>query len=353
MKKLIILSIVVVISITNFAQKNIESSLKYLSFDEIDKAKSIVDLAANNENLKELAKTWYCKAKVYHTIYDQNLVKREIGKEETEGALIEAVESYITALNLDNKQIYTPDIINSLKVLREQAVVNGKLHFKNKNYSKANLCYEQAFKIDRLPYLLRNDAELYYDAGIVCDRLKMYDYAKAYYKIAARMNYEVPNVYLYLANIYNTENDIENEIKVLEQGANTSKSANDKLILLDRIVNCCIEVGKTENAIYYLSEINELWPDGAHYYYIKGKLLASINEIEQAEESFLKALDLSADFYAVDLSLGKLYISKGKETLQTSEFEKAKIHLSRFLQQYPENKVARQAIEYINNNYNI
>ena len=100
MKKLIFILIAACVSSISFAQKSqVVSAWNYLNNGELDKAKTSINTATNDEVTKIMAKTWYYRGNIYLAIY--NDTTRKPAKEFAD--LTEAYNSYKKAKEFDTK----------------------------------------------------------------------------------------------------------------------------------------------------------------------------------------------------------------------------------------------------------
>jgi hypothetical protein len=113
-KRIYILFIVSILTGSVFGQfvgkDDLSIALFYLQKNELDSAKSYIDLASNDDVLKETAKTWYYKGFIYKELY-----KKKDKENKTSAFRITSIEAFEKMLTLAGKEEFTQSAAKILK----------------------------------------------------------------------------------------------------------------------------------------------------------------------------------------------------------------------------------------------
>ena len=72
MKKLIYISLLLLINAGLFAQNKLSNAVHSLKNNELEKAKELIDAAAVDPKFKDLAATWYYRGNVYKGLFKKD-----------------------------------------------------------------------------------------------------------------------------------------------------------------------------------------------------------------------------------------------------------------------------------------
>ena len=89
---------------------NLSIALFYLQKNELDSAKSRIDLASTDDVLKETAKTWYYKGFIYKELY-----KKKDKENKTSPYRITSIEAFEKMFTMSNKEEFTQSASKILK----------------------------------------------------------------------------------------------------------------------------------------------------------------------------------------------------------------------------------------------
>ena len=146
----------------NAQKAKVTSANSYLSYGEIAKAKEAIDLASDHEKSKTLARTWFIRGKVYHSIFDS---KDPSIKGLSPDALIIAYKAYIKATELDLKGRHTDDIKKMLEICALQFINEGVADYANGEFKKALIGFETSIAINKMPEFNKIDTLSIFKSG--------------------------------------------------------------------------------------------------------------------------------------------------------------------------------------------
>lgn len=330
MKKIILILFALAMALGADAQKNqVQNTSNALKFNELDKAKKAIDLAAEHEETRNSAKMWLLRGKTYLSIAENKDKFKDLDAEAPE----KAMTSFVNCIKADKDNIYTKEatdllIPSSLKVYNK-----GIDMYKSKDYEKSSALLSSLFDVfqyDKDKALQRNNItaeSLNYDLYSVAMAARDNAKAKQYLQKLIDVKYKNPDIYMGMVRILLSEKDTVNALKYLDMGRSIFDD-NQKLITAQ--VNLYIQMGKTDALLSKLDEAIASAPDNELLYYTQGLIYKDKNMVDKAEASYKKAIELKSDYFDANFELGALYFNRGMEfgkqasDLPVSESKKAK-----------------------------
>ncbi len=316
MKRIVLLLVLCFsISIMYAQNSKVVSAYNYMKpqYNELDKAQENIDAAILHEKTMGKAKTWYYRGQIYHTIYQS---EEERFKALHDDPLSVAVESYMKTMELDIKNQYKIDIISRLNSASLQFMNDGIDAFNAGDYNKAYTNFVNSLNINELPEFNRIDTLVMFNAAIAADRAKITDAALKYYKKVADLGYGGSNIYSYIANIYKSESDTATFLETVKKGIELFPEDNN--VLMVELINYYLNTGKSEEALIYLGLAIEKDPENQTYYFAQGTLFEQVKEIDKAEASYKKAIELKPDYFDALLNLGAVYYNKAGDIIKVA-----------------------------------
>ncbi len=343
MKKIILLFIATVSIITANAQSaKVVSAWKYLKDyndsqdpDYIAKAKEAIDLAADNADTKDQAKTQVYKGQIYLAIFQKNLrVETEKNKDpdpkKKEAAGFQAVsaseavtayDAFAKAKTLDTKGNYTSDIGNGIAQITVYISNKAVYDYNAKNYASALSSFEKAYEITG-----SKDTTTLYNCAVTAERAGNFDKAKLYYQKMADAKVGRGSTYVQLMNIYMDMKDTTGAMDVMKKGRAAFPS--DINLLLNE-TDFYIKSNKSAEALANLNQAIQAKPNDHVLYFARGNMYDNLSnpkdekgkELEKpkdadekmklAEADYKKALEIKPDYFDALYNLGALYFNNG------------------------------------------
>lgn len=314
-KSYLIVSALLGMNLTVVAQnKNVVSAINYLNYYQQDKscenlanAKSFIDLAANHADTKESAKMWFNRGNIYQLIADSKDPKCN-GL--AENPINEAVTSFQNSLKYDTKKTYEADIKQKLNNASAILINKGVSEFQNKNYAAALKMFESSILINHSVFN-RIDTVSIYNAALAAEKSGNSAKAKEMFQKMIDMKAggnSGGKYYLFLANIYQNENDSINYGKTIMTGR---QAFPDDLGLILAETNIYLsKPGKEKEAISNLNAAIAKDPNNYNLHFALGSTYDKLNDFENAEKSYKKCLELKPDYFDALYNLGALYYNK-------------------------------------------
>ncbi|HTA63459.1 MAG TPA: tetratricopeptide repeat protein [Bacteroidia bacterium] len=301
------------------------------------KAKECIDLASNNEDTKDKAKTWVYRAKVYYDLFKNNLEQEEkkvpatvTNKNErltkAYGAVStadyeEAAKAIEKAVPLDKDKAYQADFgMLSMQMFNDvNNLAIGK--YNAGKYKEAMEFFETSFEASKM--MGKKDTSQLTNALICAQREKDYGKVKTYNQKA--IDEKVATAYNYgnLSDAKMILKDTVGAIQTLQAGRVAFPTNVD---LMNRETDYLMSKGKNQEALANLDKAIATDPKNGKFYLAKGiayysmanpRDVAAKKDLEKpknydeimgnAEASYKKATELDPKLYEAWFNLGLVY----------------------------------------------
>jgi tetratricopeptide (TPR) repeat protein len=316
MKKAVLVLALTSISSFSIAQnKNVVSAINYLGYfnkdknpDDLSEAKKYIDLATEHEETKTKAKMWINRAQIYQAISDNS--KDEKISALSPNPLDEAAKAYQLTMKYDDKKAY-PEAKGNLMYCANSFLNSGVAFFNAKDYGKAVDCFEKSIVINKESFS-KIDSNAIFNAALAADRGNMTDKAKNYFQQLIDMNYggaeEGSRNYSMLAAIYSKEKNDDKYLATIAAGRKAFP--NDKDLIIEEL-NYYLKAGKDKEALANLELAIKNDPNNQTLHFALGTIYDKLEQTDNAEASYKKAIELKSDYFDALYNLGALYFNKG------------------------------------------
>lgn len=299
-----------------FAQKGkVTSALSYKETGKLDKAVEAIEetIDANNpktEGSITWPRTWEVRGEIYQAVFQS---KDENYKKLSTDPLTVAFDSYMKALQLDDKDRFGKSVKIKLTLLIGDLTNQAVAAFNEENYEKAMKSFEQIIAIEQTPVYKAEDPNaidtvIIFNAGLAAYNAQKYDKAIEYYKQAAKYKYNGAKTYSLISSSYLQKQDTLGALNILQDGL---KEYSDNGALLVEVINIYLNANKVDDAMKYLDIAISQDPKNSSYYFAQGTLYDKLLRTEDAANSYLKAIEFKADYFDAYYNLGALYYNKG------------------------------------------
>ena len=316
MKRTTILFVLLFAISSVFAQKGkVTSALSYKEAGKLDKAVEAIEETIDATNPKTEGsvtwpRTWEVRGEIYQAVFQS---KDENYKKLSSDPLTVAYDSYMKALQLDDKDRFSKSVKIKLTLLIGDLTNQAVAGFNEEAYEKAMKSFEQIMAIEQTPVFKADDPNavdtvIIFNAGLAAYNAKQYDKAIDYYKQAAKYKYNGAKTYSLIANSYFQKKDTVGALQVLQDGL---KEYSDNGILLVEVINVYLNANKIDAAMKYLDIAIAQDPKNASYFFAQGTLYDKLQKPEEAANSYLKAIEYKEDYFDAYYNLGALYYNKG------------------------------------------
>ena len=298
------------------AQKGkVTSALSYKETGKLDKAVEAIEETIDENNPKTEGsvtwpRTWEVRGEIYQAVFQS---KDENYKKLNADPLTVAFDSYIKALQLDDKDRFSKSVKIKLTLLIGDLTNQAVAAFNEENYEKAMKSFEQILAIEQTPVYKAEDPNaidtvIIFNAGLAAYNAQKYDKAIEYYRQAAKYKYNGAKTYSLISSSYLQNQDTLGALNVLQEGL---KEYSDNGSLLVEVINIYLNANKVDDAMKYLDIAISQDPKNSSYYFAQGTLYDKLQKTDEATNSYMKAIEFKADYFDAYYNLGALYYNKG------------------------------------------
>ncbi|MHB9141297.1 MAG: tetratricopeptide repeat protein, partial [Paludibacter sp.] len=221
-----------------FAQKGkVSSALSYKESGKLDKAVETIEETVDPKNPKSESsiswpRTWEVRGEIYQAVFE---TKDENYKKLSADPLTIAFDSYMKALELDDKDRFSKSVKIKLTLLIGDLTNQAVAGFNEEKYDKALRSFEQIMAIEKNPVYKADDPNavdtvIIFNAGLAAYNAQDYDKAIQYYKEAAKYKYNGAKTYSLISNSYLQKKDTVNALNELEEGLKEYKENGSLLV---------------------------------------------------------------------------------------------------------------------------
>jgi tetratricopeptide (TPR) repeat protein len=304
MKRILILFTLCLAAATTFAQnaKRV-SAYNYMKDGDFMKAKEPIDEAVKDEKTGVDDKTWRYRGQIY-----TGLAQNEYEGIDKAEAIKTAIESFEKAMELDEKEKWKQENLTGLAQAQNLAVNLGIEAYNNASYEKASKLFlvgeEAAANLGVV------DTLALYNAGLAAEQAGNFEMALAQYRKATEINYLGAKMYLYMANLYQRQEDEEGYLAIIKEGREAYPEDAD-LIVYE--LNYYLKNQKFDEAKNNLMLAIEKEPDNKQLYFSLGVVYQELGNTEEAVKAYKKAIELDPQYFDAVYNLGAFYFNEGVE----------------------------------------
>lgn len=305
MKKLTLLLSTILIVTATFGQKrSVQDAFNNLRKGNLDKAMENIEPTISDPSTMNEPKTWFYRGNIFLQIHMSD--KPEF-KSLDKDALNKAYESYKKATELDTRKEYYAEILQNMLIISEQLYNVGVVNFTSDppDYHASFLAFENSVKVNESFGAI--DTTAMFNAGRAAELDKDFSNAKLYYNKVRELNYPQPLVYSSLASICMEEGDTAAAVTYLTEGR--QKHPEDFNMLIAE-TNYFLTSRQNDKAMANLEEAIVTDPENPTIHYAVGVTYAVMGNVNDAEKSYLKAVELKPDYFEANYNLGALYVNQ-------------------------------------------
>ncbi|PKP34604.1 MAG: hypothetical protein CVU00_06155 [Bacteroidetes bacterium HGW-Bacteroidetes-17] len=315
-KYAILLSLLIVFGLTHAQTGKRNSAFNFMKSGNLLKAKEAIDAASENEKTINDSKTWLYKGEIYFEIAKSPIA--DLVKISNQQAADIGYDALLKAKELDVTNELKDDLATYFTIASEVYFNIAVIKYNEEVYPEAGQLFDKSFTIaginGRIDTTALINGAMSYEKGNVLDKAKL-----NYEKLAA-MNYESVVVYYSYANILKTEGDTVQALEVIQKGRQIFPT-DFNIIIAE--TNIYLETAQTDKALANLKLAMTFDDSNPTVYQAIGTMYDIIfnnDELtdeerlaafDQSEASYLKAIELKADFFGAIYNLGALYFNKG------------------------------------------
>lgn len=298
--KQLFLTIGVLISVSAYGQKNVVSAYNANKDGDYREAVVYIEKAILDEKASSKEKVWRYRGEIYLNVANDPELYAEFPQ-----ALVIAKESYLTAKDRDTKGRYENEILTGLSRVQIQSSNNGINYYNSGTFDKAANSFDLAAEIARNFEMV--DTMAVYNSALCYEKAGMDDLAIARYYECAAINYQVPNVFLFISTLYRNAGNDDAALETL-QNARIEYPREQSLIIEE--LNIYLSSGDFEKAKSNLQLAAEQDPTNPVLWFSLGSVFDNLGNSEEAVNAYLKAVEVDPEYFDANYNLGALYFNQ-------------------------------------------
>lgn len=269
-----------------------------LGISDLTTAKEALDKAIEHEKTMNLAETW-----TYYALVNADLASLD-STDAAEQYFQKAVEARDKAVSLDTEKENEQNLNILGSILAQYELNKGAKLWDDQDFQGAYSAFDSG-----LTYLPGDTTLLYY-SGMAAVNAQDYDKALAKYVELVPIDSFSNNrqIILDVSRLYLMKGDTTNAIKYAEIG--TQKYPEDGEMATQHI-ELNLMAGNDEQTIKAINDQVSKDPDNKNLHYYLGIAYSETGDIEKAEASYKKALEIDANYLDANINLGGLILNKG------------------------------------------
>jgi tetratricopeptide (TPR) repeat protein len=282
------------------AQKQVVSAYNANKSGDYKAAAGYIEQAVVCQKAMAKDKTWRYRGEIYLNIANDSALAVEFPN-----ALWVAKESYTKAKELDTKGSYEREIITGLGLVQTTAGNQGINDYVEEKFETAAAKFDLSAEVAGMFAVV--DTMAIFNAALCYEKSNNVDLAIARYKTCGGHGYQVPNVYLFVANLLR-QADRDEEALIELQAARELFPREQSLIIEE--LNIYLEAKDFERAENNLKLAAEGDPTNEILWFSLGSVYDNLGKSEMAAEAYLKALELDANYFDANYNLGAMYFNE-------------------------------------------
>jgi len=306
MKKVLSFILFFALATSIIAQADVTSAFNANKAGDYDKAVTFIEKSLSDPKATGKEKTWRYRGNIYYNI----LTSPEHAAKYPNAAQL-AKESYFKAMELDNSNDYINE--NKVALASIQGVILDKA---SKQYETGDFCgaadnFTTSSEISNKFGIL--DSASIFNNAYCNDRCGNADLAIAGYKKSAEIGYNVPDVYIYMSDIYLKQGKTE-EAKKMVADARAKYPNNAELLRSE--VNFLLNDQKYTEALELLKSLADKDGSNATIWFVLGATYEKLGNVDEQEKAYKKSLEIDPKYYDALFNLGATYYNRGVEKLK-------------------------------------
>ena len=296
------------ICVQGFGQKEVVSAYNANKEGDFATAATYIEQAIQNPKANVKNKTWRYRGEIYLNISKDSALFAAYPD-----ALVRAKDSYMKAQELDSKGSYASEIQVGLGQVQMAASNAGIGNYNTGNFGAAGAFFDLGAEIAQA--FEATDTMAIYNSALCYEKAGEVDLAVARYRACADIDYQVPNVFLFISNLYR-ENGREAE--ALETLAEARGLYPREQSLIIEELNIYLTNEEFDKAKENLALAAEQDPTNEILWFSLGSVLDNLGNADEAIEAYKKALEVKADYFDANYNLGALYFNQAVQGINAA-----------------------------------
>ena len=300
MRNFATLTALAAISFQGLAQKEVVSAYNANKEGDYATAASYIEQAIENPKANVKNKTWRYRGEIYLNISKDSTLFAAFPD-----ALTIAKDSYMKAKELDTKGSYAQECQIGLGQVQMAASNAGITQYNTGDFGRAGGFFDLSAEIASA--FEATDTMALYNSALCYEKAGNVELAVARYQACADIQYQVPNVFLFISNLYRTSGQEDLALQTL---ADARKAYPREQSLIIEELNIYLTNEEFDKAKENLALAAEQDPTNEILWFSLGSVLDNLGNADEAIEAYLKALEVKADYFDANYNLGALYFNQ-------------------------------------------
>ncbi len=286
--------------VQGYGQKEVVSAYNANKEGDFATAAVYIEQAIENPKANVKNKTWRYRGEIYLNISRDSALFAAYPD-----ALMRAKESYFKAQELDARGSYKSEIQVGLGQIQMAASNAGIGNYNSGNYASAGVFFDLGAEIARA--FDATDTMAVYNSALCYEKAGEVDLAIDRYRACADIQYQVPNVFLFISNLYRENGRDAEALQTLAE-ARAMYPREQSLIIEE--LNIYLTNEEFDKAKENLALAAEQDPTNEILWFSLGSVLDNLGNVDEAIDAYKKALEIKADYFDANYNLGALYFNQ-------------------------------------------
>lgn len=283
-----------------FGQKEVVSAYNANKEGDFASAATYIEQAILNPKANVKNKTWRYRGEIYLNISRDSALFAAYPD-----ALVRSRDSYMKAQELDKKGSYASEIQIGLGQVQMASNNMGIGRYNTGDFAGAGTFFDLSAEIASA--FDATDTMAIYNAALCYEKAGDVDMAVARYRACADIQYQVPNVYLFISNLLRDNGREEEALNTLAEARGLYP--REQSLIIEEL-NIYLTNEEFDKAKENLTLAAEQDPTNEILWFSLGSVLDNLGNADEAIEAYKKALAVKADYFDANYNLGALYFNQ-------------------------------------------
>ena len=283
-----------------FGQKEVVSAYNANKEGDFATAATYIEQAILNPKANVKNKTWRYRGEIYLNISNDSALFAAYPD-----ALTRAKDSYMKAQELDTKGSYEDEIRVGLGQVQVAASNTGIGKYNTGDYGSAGAFFDLGAEIASA--FDATDTMAIYNSALCYEKAGEVDLAVARYRACADIQYQVPNVFLFISNLYRSNGREAEALETLSEARGLYP--REQSLIIEEL-NIYLTNEEFDKAKENLTLAAEQDPTNEILWFSLGSVLDNLGNAEEAIDAYKKALEVNSDYFDANYNLGALYFNQ-------------------------------------------
>ena len=283
-----------------FGQKEVVSAYNANKEGDFASAATYIEQAILNPKANVKNKTWRYRGEIYLNISRDSTLFAAYPD-----ALVRSRDSYMKAQELDKKGSYASEIQIGLGQVQMASNNMGIGRYNTGDFAGAGTFFDLSAEIASA--FDATDTMAIYNAALCYEKAGDVDMAVARYRACADIQYQVPNVFLFISNLLRDNGREEEALNTLAEARGLYP--REQSLIIEEL-NIYLTNEEFDKAKENLTLAAEQDPTNEILWFSLGSVLDNLGNADEAIEAYKKALAVKADYFDANYNLGALYFNQ-------------------------------------------